>query len=258
MSLQIYGNSDNWFSSLIYTSISGVVACGIYYLYEGLLDYIEKINKIQKIQKNVAISQAKIIGLNNLNSKIQKKISEIEIQLEKISNNQITQNKSFAELTKKSLINEKMIPDYALIGYKRTDIPFFLPNDFDFKPESIKKYFKDTYRCGIIIDYLKYFRNIREINLFDLLIVENNQPEIYISTFKLSKEKDVIITLSADILLSTSNNNNNHISNPNYIPNITDRNAIQYYKNGLRKLRSLLAEFDIKLILNEDFENFIR
>ena len=256
MTLQIYSNSDAWLSSLLYTSISGVVAYGMYYLYESFIGYIEKINKIQNIQKKVSISEAKILVLNSLNNKIEKKISELEMQIEILTKNQINQNKSFSDLSKKTLSNEKLNPDYALIGYvtgfSGVLVPFFIQKDFDFKPESIKKYFKDFHNCCIIIDYLKNFKNIREINLFDLIDKENNNngnPEMFISGFR-TFNSDFNFVIQSDLLLPGNRNYNSILSSTDFK---RDR-----YINWLRKLRSLLEEINIKLILNEDFENFIR
>lgn len=249
--LQVYNNSTNLFTHLLYTSTIVTLLAGVYFIYKYINDYIENNNR----KMNHSIE--KIEQLSRLNHIIETKIRELDIQLTDLYNTQLNHSRSLTNISNRTNVNgdnilkinieqikiKQSIPDYSLIGYnangyKHARWPIIVPNNFTFDTENIKI----INGASIIIEYLKYFKNIREIKLDDF-----RQMSV---TFESVNDSKFTISIS-DVMLD---NRNIH----NYIPNIQDASARNYYKNGLRKLRSLLFEMDIKLILNDDFEDFIR
>jgi len=249
-SLQVYSSSTTWFTSLLYTSISAALFAGIYKVYT----YVEE--RIENSNRKINRAAEKLQAISRLNHIIEKKISDLEEKVKFLSNIQSNHSKSLTTITKQSNVNsdnilkinielinlQQSIPDYVLIGYNRNgytaaDWPIMVHNNFDFSIENIKIIDGAT----IIIDHLKRLKNSPEIKLDNSCGVR----------FAFTSLKDPEFRI--DFCKEHFDRNN-----VNYIPNIQDATNRNYYINRLRKLRVLLFEVRIKLILNEDFENFIR
>jgi hypothetical protein len=248
-SLQVYGSSTTWFTSLLYTSISAVLFAGIYMIYMYVNEYIENSNR--KINR----AAEKLQAISRLNHIIEKKISDLEEKFKFLSNIQTNHSKSLTTISKQSNVNsdnilkinielinlQKNVPDYVWIGYTN-GMTLMVPNDIILDEKTINTYFYCNVK--IIINHLKYLKNIREIKLDDFCI--NTDTSV---VFIYLKDPEFRIDFCKENFVR------NHI---NYIPNEQDATNRNYYINRLRKLRVLLFEMGIKLILNEDFENFIR
>jgi hypothetical protein len=253
--LQIYSNSTNAFMYLFYSGTMTTLITVIYFIYKYINEYIENNNR------TLVHLCEKLKQLHNLNTEMKQKITVLEDKLGDLSETQLNDSMSISKISNmtnkncddilninREFINIKQsIPEYVLIGYKNyaqsNMCPIFVHNNFDFVDiENIRKIFTSGIKTTIIIEYLKYFENIREIKL----------DEFHAVTFQSVRYPEF------NIVFDVGQVNEFYRQNNTYIPNMQDATTRNYYKNGLKKLRSLLSEMDIKLILNADFENFIR
>jgi hypothetical protein len=241
-------------------------------------------NNIQEINENMSIFTEKVKEnineifdrLNNLDEKCVENSKTIED-----IDGMVTNVDSFAmEVAKSSDINMDKIfkmentinnledactnaiktiveatPDYVLIGYVGA-IPLFVPNDFTFTEENIIKYLLFGSNFTLVTSHFRFLKNVKEIKLDNFKVSESSFTFANIIHFMLenSKNKEKI---QENTILNMSHQGL-QAGTVNYIPNIQGTNTRTYFKKGLLTLRSELLKMDIKLILNKDFEEFIR
>lgn len=227
--------------------------------YDGMQNKIENIDTyLNDVSEHSHINMDKIFTLENNIVNINNKYSELKTQLS-------CNDKDIYHIDRRLTLMEKnftqMIPDYVLIGLKSgtttsSPIPIFVPNDFTFTEENMNIY--GIHHIDLIVSNFKYLKNIKEIVLDNFKESKTHFNKILLSIYN-GKNRDAynqntIITISPENFIPYTN----FTQNPNYILNIQDANNRTYYKKGLRNLRSELSKLDIKLILNEEFEEFIR
>jgi len=134
----------------------------------------------------------KLHVLSKLNTKIDKKLAELEYQFANIANTQANHTILIARITRRIKENEdnmrdelsdirRRIPDYVWIGYTHNKVyPLLVPINIKFDAHTIKTYFNIS--PTIIIDHLKYLKNVLEIKVEDFCLT--NQSEIVFKSLK--------------------------------------------------------------------------
>jgi uncharacterized protein YoxC len=290
--LQVYSNTNNYYYIFIYVSVFTIISITIMHLYIYFIEYTEEVNsKIEHISK-ISVVQSHIIQEKDDNiTQLQNKVNLLEQKLNHISEHSHTNmdkifgietsliniNSNISELTNKISCNNKdmyyierritqvetMTPNYVLIGINlgenlRQSIPIFVPNDFTFTEANIRAYRLTDTSTILITRHFQYLKNIKDINLD----VFNLEKTLFAFSFNLpsfvdrcqGRENHIIEIASVHLTKYDMNNNLNR----KYIPFIQDEHNKTYYKKGLRTLKSELSKMHIKLILNEDFEEFVR
>jgi hypothetical protein len=136
------------------------------------------------------------------------------------------------------------IPEIVLIGYRAHEVnyeiicmPIFVPNHITLSAEDIHNY--GLSNCSIIVEHLKYLKNVKTINLDDFsrenyFIKNMSIPLNYQDYYK----NDIILNM--DAYHHTSNIHNFNLREP------------------IKNLRKILSNYGIHLMLNNDVERMIR
>jgi hypothetical protein len=223
-------------------------------------------DKFREFEKNIEVVKK---DLNDISKHSHKNMDKI-FELTDTTNNKILEITGKLSCNDKDIYSivrtlekvETIIPNYVLIGLKQgpsSSIPIFVPNDFTFTETNIINYGLND-EIHFIVNNFKYIQNLKEIVLANFQNSKIHFTKKLFSTYNGNNKEEYnenrIISICAE-------NFNNVVGwpsrpNPNYILNIQDVDTRNYYKKGLRTLRSELLKMDIKLILNEDIEEFIR
>lgn len=247
---------------------------------------ISQLEIIKQLSNKCDAQSDTIKELSNMCYEFQKKIEVIKKDLNDISEHshknmdkifelKDTINSKYSELTSKISCNDKdmgyidirvsrvetMIPNYLLIGFKKIqdiNIPIFVPNTFTFTEDNIINYGMN--HIDFIVDNFKFIQNLKEIVLANIQNFTINFTKKLFSTYNGNNLDEYNENRIISICEQQMNNVVGWPSrpNPNYILNIQAIDTRNYYKKGLRTLRSELLKMNIKLILNEDLEEFIR
>lgn len=228
-------------------------------------------NQIEKMEEKVN----KLLEDNKINIDVMSKIENYMLTLEtninknmndiyEIERNNVT---DICEIERNILSireNMRMIPDYVLIGYRfepsyQIPIPVFVPNDIKIDPEMFKTY--QMANCVLFVNHFKYLKNMNYLNLNELDVCSFVRIRFTKCIDPNYDNKDTDILTIGHQHMCASNVGNNSIQSQGghyYIPSIQDFATRTYFKKGLLMLRSELLRMNIKLILNNDFEEFLR
>lgn len=212
-------------------------------------------NRIEKTEERVN----NMVQDNKINiDRMEERMVSLDSKINNTGNDIYNIERSIHEIQK----NVQLIPEYVLIGYRfepsyQIPIPVFVPNDIKIDSEMFKMYKMSD--CVLFVNHFKYLKNVNYLNFNEL---ENSFSRIRFSKCidpNYDSNNTHILTITDKNISSFYLNTHNIISDTNYyIPSIQGNNNRNYFKKGLLLLRSELLKNNIKLVLNSDFEEFIR
>lgn len=224
-------------------------------------------NKFEKIEEKVN----KLLEDNKINIDVMSNIENYVLTFEKniiksiddiyeIQRSNVTDIYEIERNIESIQENEQMIPNYVLIGHRYMDnynisLPIFVPNDVKIDAEFFEMY--KLLDCTLFVNHFKYLKNMEYINLNEL---DNFHTVRFVNSlyYRVHDEKNAILIIKNKNLARTCININNQHGRDFYIPSISDDVHIKYFKKGLLLLRSELLRMNIKLVMNNEFENFIQ